>query len=80
LWHYPLQKGFRAFPLPKASQVADGEKTSSSARTAPGTATSKGGAPNVFKLFEAVDLNEHRLNPILDQQLAFYDVGVGTKG
>jgi uncharacterized protein (DUF2235 family) len=40
----------------------------------------KGRGTNVFKLFEAVDLNDHRMNPALDQQLAFYDDGVGTKG
>jgi uncharacterized protein (DUF2235 family) len=40
----------------------------------------KGRGTNVFKLFEAVDLNDHRTNPVLDQQLAFYDDGVGTKG
>jgi uncharacterized protein (DUF2235 family) len=40
----------------------------------------KGRGTNVFKLFEAVDLNEHRVNPLLDQQLAFYDDGVGTGG
>ena len=40
----------------------------------------KGRGTNVFKLFEAVDLNDHRTNPALDQQLAFYDDGVGTKG
>jgi uncharacterized protein (DUF2235 family) len=45
-----------------------------------GNSDIKGRGTNVFKLFEAVDLNEHRLNPILDQQLAFYDDGVGTRG
>lgn len=40
----------------------------------------KGRGTNVFKLFEAVDLNDHRTSPSLDQQLAFYDDGVGTKG
>jgi uncharacterized protein (DUF2235 family) len=40
----------------------------------------KGRGTNVFKLFEAVDLNEHRTNPELDTQLAFYDDGVGTGG
>ncbi len=40
----------------------------------------KGRGTNVFKLFEAVDLNEHRTNPLLDAQLAYYDDGVGTKG
>jgi uncharacterized protein (DUF2235 family) len=40
----------------------------------------KGRGTNVFKLFEAVDLNEYRTNPELDAQLAFYDDGVGTQG
>jgi uncharacterized protein (DUF2235 family) len=40
----------------------------------------KGRGTNVFKLFEAVDLNGHRTNPDLDTQLAFYDDGVGTGG
>jgi uncharacterized protein (DUF2235 family) len=40
----------------------------------------KGRGTNVFKLFEAVDLNDHRTNPLLDQQLAYYDDGVGTRG
>src|SRR5258708_21368631 len=34
---------------------------------------------NVFKLFEAVDLNGHRTNPDLDPQVAIYDDGVGTE-
>ena len=34
---------------------------------------------NVFKLFEAIDLNGHRINPYLDPQVAFYDDGVGTE-
>jgi uncharacterized protein (DUF2235 family) len=45
-----------------------------------GNSDIKGRGTNVFKLFEAVDLNEHRVNPLLDQQLAFYDDGVGSKG
>ncbi|MEQ1871370.1 MAG: DUF2235 domain-containing protein [Vicinamibacterales bacterium] len=40
----------------------------------------KGRGTNVFKLFEAIDLNEHRTNLDLDAQLAFYDDGVGSKG
>src|SRR5436189_1818705 len=40
----------------------------------------KGRGTNVFKLFEAVDLNGHRTDPRLDTQLAFYDDGVGTRG
>jgi uncharacterized protein (DUF2235 family) len=34
---------------------------------------------NVFKMFEAIDLNGHRINPFLDPQVAFYDDGVGTE-
>lgn len=45
-----------------------------------GNSSIKGRGTNVFKLFEAVDLNEHRTNPGLDAQLAFYDDGVGTGG
>jgi uncharacterized protein (DUF2235 family) len=45
-----------------------------------GNSDIKGRGTNVFKLFEAVDLNDHRTSPTLDQQLAYYDDGVGTKG
>ncbi len=38
-----------------------------------------GRGTNVFKLFEAVDLNGHRWDPALDPQLAFYDDGVGSQ-
>ncbi len=34
---------------------------------------------NVFKMFEAIDLNGHRIDPNLDPQIAFYDDGVGTE-
>ena len=34
---------------------------------------------NVFKLFEAIDLNGHRTNPRLTPQVALYDDGVGTE-
>src|SRR5579863_9938923 len=34
---------------------------------------------NVFKMFEAMDLNGHRIDPNLDPQVAFYDDGVGTE-
>lgn len=34
---------------------------------------------NVFKIFEAIDLNGHRIDPALDPQVAFYDDGVGTE-
>src|SRR5690349_514860 len=39
----------------------------------------KGRGTNVFKLFEAIDLNGHRTDPGLDPQIAFYDDGVGTE-
>jgi uncharacterized protein (DUF2235 family) len=45
-----------------------------------GNADIKGRGTNVFKLFEAVDLNGHRTNPALDAQLAYYDDGVGSGG
>jgi len=45
-----------------------------------GNADIKGRGTNVFKLFEAIDLNEHRTNPDFETQLAYYDDGVGTKG
>ena len=45
-----------------------------------GNSDIKGRGTNVFKLFEAIDLNEHRTDPDLDTQLAFYDDGVGTRG
>lgn len=44
-----------------------------------GNSTIKGRGTNVFKLFEAVDVNGHRSNPRLRRQLAFYDDGVGTE-
>jgi uncharacterized protein (DUF2235 family) len=44
-----------------------------------GNSTIRGRGTNVFKLFEAVDVNGHRQNPRLIRQLAFYDDGVGTE-
>jgi len=44
-----------------------------------GNTAIKGRGTNVFKLFEAIDLNGHRTNPALDPQVAFYDDGVGTE-
>jgi uncharacterized protein (DUF2235 family) len=38
-----------------------------------------GRGTNVFKLYEAVDLNGHKSNPDLTPQLAIYDDGVGTE-
>jgi uncharacterized protein (DUF2235 family) len=33
---------------------------------------------NVFKLYEAIDIQGHKINPKLQPQVAFYDDGVGT--
>ncbi len=44
-----------------------------------GNTTVKGRGTNVFKLFEAIDVNGHRSDPMLKRQLAFYDDGVGTE-
>jgi len=44
-----------------------------------GNSAIKGRGTNVFKIFEAIDLNGHRSNPALDPQVAFYDDGVGTE-
>src|SRR5688500_8282299 len=44
-----------------------------------GNTTIKGRGTNVFKLFEAVDVNGHRRDARLPRQLAFYDDGVGTE-
>src|SRR5262245_56889357 len=38
-----------------------------------------GRGTNVFKLFEAIDLNGHRTDPHLVPQIALYDDGVGTE-
>jgi uncharacterized protein (DUF2235 family) len=44
-----------------------------------GNTAIKGRGTNVFKLFEAVDLNGHRYDPTLTPQIAIYDDGVGTE-
>ena len=44
-----------------------------------GNTAVKGRGTNVFKLFEATDLNGHRTNPALPPQVALYDDGVGTE-
>ncbi len=44
-----------------------------------GNSAIKGRGTNVFKLFEAIDLNSHRTNLKVDPQVAFYDDGVGTE-
>ena len=44
-----------------------------------GNTNIKGRGTNVFKLFEAVDLNGHRMDKHLTPQVAIYDDGVGTE-
>ena len=44
-----------------------------------GNTAIKGRGTNVFKIFEAVDLNGHRYDPTLVPQVAIYDDGVGTE-
>src|SRR5438309_7402445 len=44
-----------------------------------GNTAVKGRGTNVFKLFEAVDLNGHRSDPTLTVQIGIYDDGVGTE-
>lgn len=44
-----------------------------------GNTTIKGRGTNVFKLFEAIDLNGHKTRPELTPQVALYDDGVGTE-
>jgi uncharacterized protein (DUF2235 family) len=44
-----------------------------------GNTAIKGRGTNVFKLFEAVDLNGHRTDPARTPQVAIYDDGVGTE-
>ncbi|HXU34045.1 MAG TPA: DUF2235 domain-containing protein [Thermoanaerobaculia bacterium] len=44
-----------------------------------GNTAIKGRGTNVFKLFEAVDLQGHRTDPKLPPQIAVYDDGVGTE-
>jgi hypothetical protein len=44
-----------------------------------GNSSVKGRGTNVFKLFEAIDLNGHRTYPTLTPQIALYDDGVGTE-
>lgn len=44
-----------------------------------GNSAIKDRGTNVFKLFEAVDLNGHLTDPVLAPQIAFYDDGVGTE-
>jgi uncharacterized protein (DUF2235 family) len=44
-----------------------------------GNTAIKGRGTNVFKLFEAVDLDGHRYDPDVTAQIAIYDDGVGTE-
>lgn len=44
-----------------------------------GNTAIKGRGTNVFKLFEAVDLDGHRYDPAVTPQIAIYDDGVGTE-
>lgn len=44
-----------------------------------GNTANKGRGTNVWKVFEAVDLNGHKENRNLKRQVAFYDDGVGTE-
>ena len=44
-----------------------------------GNTAIKGRGTNVFKLFEAVDLDSHRYDPTVTPQIAIYDDGVGTE-
>lgn len=43
-----------------------------------GNTAIKARGTNVFKLYEAVDIQDHKYNPTLKPQVAFYDDGVGT--
>lgn len=43
-----------------------------------GNTAIKARGTNVFKLYEAVDIQGHKHNPTLKPQVAFYDDGVGT--
>ena len=44
-----------------------------------GNTATKGRGTNVFKLFEAVDLDSHRFDANVTPQIAIYDDGVGTE-
>ena len=44
-----------------------------------GNTTIKGRGTNVFKLYESIDTNRHRLDSSLIQQVAIYHDGVGTE-
>lgn len=44
-----------------------------------GNTAIKGRGTNVFKVFEAVDLDSHRYDPSVTPQIAIYDDGVGTE-
>ena len=44
-----------------------------------GNSALKGRGTNVFKVYEAIDLNGHKFDEGLQKQVAFYDDGVGTE-
>jgi len=44
-----------------------------------GNSAIKDRGTNIFKLFEAIDLNGHRNDVTLEPQIALYDDGVGTE-
>ena len=44
-----------------------------------GNSALKGRGTNVFKIYEAIDLNGHKFDRKLQPQVAFYDDGVGTE-
>ena len=45
-----------------------------------GNTSVKGRGTNVFKIYEAIDIQNHKYDPELKRQIAFYDDGVGTSG
>lgn len=45
-----------------------------------GATAAKNRGTNVFKLYEAVELHDHRVHPGRVPQIAFYDDGVGSQG
>ena len=45
-----------------------------------GNTSVKGRGTNVFKIYEAIDIQSHKYDPKLQRQIAFYSDGVGTSG
>jgi uncharacterized protein (DUF2235 family) len=60
-------------------ETIDGGKNIIICSDGTGNTAIKDRGTNVFKLFEAIDLNGHRTDPALTPQIAFYDDGVGTE-